>query len=166
MHSHGTYYEHRDRASRLLAHQLKHSVATRLIPQMKDSSHTLISDPMGINDTFKSFYFSVYTSEFPSDTTNMTTFLGELETPTVEAETADYLDFPLNLEEVIQSNKSMQSGKAPGPDGFPTGFFKKFYTKLAPLLLSMYNASLEQGSLPPTLTQASIALLLHFLFLF
>lgn len=54
----------------------------------------------------------------------------------------------------------MQSSKAPWPDGFPTEFFKKFNTKLAPLLLSMNNESLENGSLPPTLTQASIALLL------
>jgi hypothetical protein len=90
----------------------------------------------------------------------MTTFLGELETPTVEAETADDQYSPLNLEEVIQSIKPMQSSKASGTDGFPTEFFKKFHTKLAPLLLSMYNESLERGSLPPALTQASIVLLL------
>jgi hypothetical protein len=65
---------------------------------MKDSSHRMISDPTGINDTFKSFYSSLYTSAFPSDTANMTTFLGELETLTVEAETADDLDSPLILE--------------------------------------------------------------------
>jgi hypothetical protein len=62
----------------------------------------------------------------------MTTFLGELETPTVEAETADDLNSPLSLKEVIQSIKSMQNRKAPWPDGFPTEFFKKVYSKLAP----------------------------------
>lgn len=54
----------------------------------------------------------------------------------------------------------MQSSKAPGPDGYPTEFLKKFSGKLAPLLLAMYDESLDRGSLPPTLTQASIALLL------
>ena len=104
MHSRGTYYEHGDRASRLLAHQLKRSVVTRLIPQIKDSTH-LIFDTTGINDTFKSFYSSLYMAEFPPHTANMTTFLGELETPTVE--TVDYFNSPLNLDEVIQSIKSM-----------------------------------------------------------
>ena len=108
LHSLGTYYEHCDRASCLLTHQLKHRI--------KDSSHSLISDPTAINDTFKSFYSSPYTSEFPSDTANMTMFLSELQTPTVE--TADGLDSPLSLEEVIQSVKLMQSSKAPVPDGF------------------------------------------------
>lgn len=51
--SRGTFYEHGNRASWLLAHQLKRCAASRLIPQIRDN---LISDPSGINDTFKSFY--------------------------------------------------------------------------------------------------------------
>ena len=54
----------------------------------------------------------------------------------------------------------MQSGKAPGPDGYPVEFFKKFADKLLPLLLNMFNDSLDRGTLPQTLTKASITLLL------
>lgn len=54
----------------------------------------------------------------------------------------------------------MQSNKAPGPDGFPADFYKKCIAKLAPLLSSMFNESLTCGSLPPTLTEALIVLLL------
>ena len=39
----------------------------------------------------------------------------------------------------------MQSNKAPGPDGFPIEFFKTFIGKLAPLLLSVFNESLDSG---------------------
>ena len=56
--------------------------------------------------------------------------------------------------------KLMQSGKAPGPDGYPIEFFKKFADKLIPLLLDMFNDSLDRGALPQTLTEASITLLL------
>lgn len=54
----------------------------------------------------------------------------------------------------------MQSGKSPGPDGYPVEFFKKFSNQLAPLLLKMFEDSLQKGTLPPTLTQASISLIL------
>ena len=70
----------------------------------------------------------------PSDTTNMTQFLEELTIPSVPPEVADDLDSPLTLDEVMQSTRSMQSGKAPGPDGFPPEFLKKCDAKLAPLL--------------------------------
>lgn len=54
----------------------------------------------------------------------------------------------------------MQSGKAPGPDGYPIEFYKKFSDKLTTILLNMFNDSLFRGSLPQTLTEASITLLL------
>lgn len=44
--------------------------------------------------------------------------------------------------------------------GFRSNFSKHLLVNLAPLLLSVFNESLESGSLPPTLTQATIALLL------
>ncbi|KAI5085645.1 hypothetical protein C0J45_2327, partial [Silurus meridionalis] len=52
------------------------------------------------------------------------------------------------------------SGKSPGPDGFPTEFFKKLSPQLSSLLLSVFEGSLNDGYLPPSLRQASISLLL------
>lgn len=53
----------------------------------------------------------------------------------------------------------MQSGKAPGLDGFPSEFYQKFSDQLAPLLLDMFNNSFELGTLPSSLTQALISLI-------
>ncbi len=54
----------------------------------------------------------------------------------------------------------MQSGWALGCDGFPIEYYKTFSSKLVPILKSMYDKTLENGSLPPTLTQATISLIL------
>ncbi|KAI4883322.1 hypothetical protein NFI96_024832 [Prochilodus magdalenae] len=43
---------------------------------------------------------------------------------------------------------TMQNNKAPGPDGFPVEFYKKFSDKLVPLLLAVFNESLSSGILP------------------
>ncbi len=106
---------------------------------------------------FCDFYSSLYKSESLSDTAEMNTFLDGLNFPVIDSDAANGLDAPLAVEEIILALKSMQNNKAPGPDGFPVEFFKKFHDKLAPLLLSVYKES--HGSLPPTLRQACISLL-------
>lgn len=47
-----------------------------------------------------------------------------LEVPTVNCEMAERLERPITNMELLNSVKSLQSGKAPGPDGFPANFDK------------------------------------------
>lgn len=156
----GSFYEYGDKASRLMAHQLKRQAASRLIPRVRDQHQNLVTNPKDINNIFASFYSTLYTSEFPSDITNMEGFLNNLEVPVLEPGDVAVLDQTLEQREIIEAIRAMRSGKTPGPDGYPTEFYKKFENKLAPILLEVFNESLENGSLPPTLTQASISLLL------
>lgn len=156
--SRATYCEHGDKAGRLLAHQLRRQAAPNFILQIKDSTGVLHTDPTAINSTFSSFYFSLYSSEAPTDPTEMHSFLDELNFPTVNPEAARNLYSPLT--EIVTAIINMHSNKAPGPDGFPVDFFKKFNDQLALLLHSVYVESLQSGSLPPTLCQASINVLL------
>lgn len=62
----GTYYEYGDKASRLLALQLKRQSASNFITQIYDSSHSLTTNPAEINSTFASYYSNLYQSESPS----------------------------------------------------------------------------------------------------
>lgn len=73
---------------------------------------------------------------------------------------ASELEKVFTEEEFHSAVKSMQNGKCPGPDGFPSEFFKRFARELAPLLLSTYKESSTSGSLPPTMRQAVISLIL------
>lgn len=155
-----TYYEYGEKASRLLAHQLKRQAASRLIPQVKDQDQNIVTNPKEINNTFATFYSTLYTSEFPSDVTNMNSFLDNLELPTIEPGDREELDRPLKQLEITAAIGDMRTGKSPGPDGYPPEFFKKFKDKLVPIMLEVFNESLGNGYLPPTLTQAKITLLL------
>ena len=90
----------------------------------------------------------------------MHTFLDELQFPSVNPELVNQLDSALTTQELNSALQNMQNNKDPGPDGFPVEFFKAFQAKLIPLLYSVYVESLSLGSLPPTLRQASISVLL------
>lgn len=91
------YYEHGDKVSRLLAHQLHRQASLRMIPQIKDSSGILHTDPNTINSVFRSFYSSLYTSEFPSGTPDMNAFLSSLNFPTINPDVAKDLDSSLTF---------------------------------------------------------------------
>ena len=54
----------------------------------------------------------------------------------------------------------MQTGKCPGPDGFPIEFYRKYFDKLGPILLDVYNESYTLSKLPSTLMQATISVIL------
>jgi len=155
-----TYYEHGDKAGRLLASQLKGLTASRLITQVYDSSGSLTKNPSDINYVFFSYYSNLYKSEPPQDDSIMDSFLDGLNFPQIDVAVADDLDKPIELDAILKGIQLMQSGKAAGPDGFPIDFYKMFAKNLAPLLLDMYNDSLANGFLPLTITQASISLLL------
>ena len=154
-----TYYGHGDKASRLLAHQLRRQAASYIIPQIKDSSGTLHRDPTTINSVFHSFYSSLYGSESPSGTTEMNLFLDSLNFPVINSYPVKELDSPLTVEEITLAMRSMQNNKAPGLGGLLVEFLKRFQDKLSPLLHAVYKELLQHGILPPTLRQVSISLL-------
>ncbi|KAF0036602.1 hypothetical protein F2P81_011914 [Scophthalmus maximus] len=157
--SRSNYYEYGDKGGRLLAHQLKRQAFSRLITQIKDPLGALLSAPSDINVTFKTS--ALYQSNSQTDNTTMDRFFFfNPDVPAIDPAMGLNLDSPLVLQEIVDAISSMQSNKAPGPDGYPTEFFKKFSSELAPLLLDVYSESIKRGTLPPTLTQASISLLL------
>ena len=106
--SRATYYEHGDKPSRLLAHQLKRQTTSRLIPLIPLAQ-------LCINDIFREFYISLYESESSSDTTEMTSFTQNLDIPKVDPTTANELDAPFNLEVIKSTIKAMQNNKTPVP---------------------------------------------------
>ncbi|KAF0035372.1 hypothetical protein F2P81_013130 [Scophthalmus maximus] len=158
--SRSNYYEYGDKGGRLLAHQPKRQASSRLITQIKDPVGALLSAPSDMNATFKTFYSALYQSDSQTDNTTMDRFFNNLNVPAIDPAMGHNLSSPLVLQEIVDAIISMQSNKAPGPDGYPTEFFKKFCSKLASLLLDVYSESIDRGKLPPTLTQASISLLL------
>jgi len=114
---------------------------------------------MKMNDEFKYFYTSLYTSESTGDSSHLDSFFNSLDVPTTHPDFVNDLEGDITVEELTTAAKSMQCGKCPGPDGYPAEFYKRFLHKLAPILIDMFNELFESLKLPQTLTQASISLI-------
>ena len=87
-------------------------------------------------------------------------FFDNLTLPSVTTAQNSLLSGEISDAEILEAIKSLKCNKTPGPDGYISEFYKKFALILCPLLRNMFNESLSSGSLPPTLRQVAITLLL------
>lgn len=70
-----------------------------------------------------------------------------------------HLARPLTAQELLQALQGMQSGRAPGMDGLPVGFYKSFWTTVGEDMLEVTNDSLNHGVLPLSCKRAVLTLL-------
>lgn len=154
------FFEMGDKAGRLLAHQARAAALSRLIPKIKSATGEVTSDPMEISRTFQEFYSELYSSQCPSSVWDGVNPLDEITFPQLDEGLSGALGGPIRLAEVQEAIMTLQNGKTPGPDGFTVEFFKLFSAFIAPALCSMFNESFSEGRLPPTLSEATISLLL------
>uniref|UniRef100_A0A8C7ZH32 Reverse transcriptase domain-containing protein n=1 Tax=Oryzias sinensis TaxID=183150 RepID=A0A8C7ZH32_9TELE len=152
------FYEHGEKPSRLLAHQIKVMEERNQIEEIITKSGTKTSDQQAINTEFKMFYKDLYSSEV-EDANLVNNFFEDLSIPLISQKNKTELENSVTLEEVKQAIKDLQSSKAPGPDGYTVEFYKSFIDRLAPVLLQVYNESLCLGRLPQTLYQATISVI-------
>lgn len=153
-------YEHGEKTGRLLAHQLKQRTANQSIPEIRNDQGVRCTDTSEINTSFFKFYQTLYSSPSSQSTSDIENFFQNINVPELDPNVATTLDEPISTAEIMLAIQSMQSGKSPGPDGYPSDFYKKFSSQLSPLLRSVFEESYTSQSLPPTMRQAVISLIL------
>ncbi len=155
-----TYYDQGEKPTKWLAWQLKKLTSEISINEIRNEKGVITTDPGEINDTFVSFYNSLYQSKTPTSPSNRNNFLDGLDFPSITVETRSELDRELEPEEVSNAILNMKGGKAAGPDGLPIDIYKKFKDKLISPLLDTYVEGFQQGCLPPLMRNALIILIL------
>lgn len=111
----------RERASKLLYHQLRQSAVAAYIAEIQ-AAHNIFTDQLDFNNQFNQFYQEIYTSR-SSDKIETHYFFYKLEFPTISEQEKDNLDRPLSVKEIQQAITQMRSGKVLGTDGFPVEFY-------------------------------------------
>lgn len=71
----------------------------------------------------------------------------------------ELLNRDLSVEELQFVLRAMKNGKAPGCDGLPPEFFRRFWEDLGPLLLQSFQHSLRVGKLTPDQRRGIISLI-------
>lgn len=98
--SKGMLYEYGDKASRLLALQLKHKATSRHIVQINVQSVGLTTCPVKRNSAFKEYCSKLYTSEPPPIDSNMNKYLDNIDLSTIDISTQLSLNKPITVEDL------------------------------------------------------------------
>lgn len=154
-------YEHGDKPGKYLAYLTKKKADSQMISSIKDDQGHSSSDVTIINNTFVNFFKTLYKAESPCNSLSlMDVFFSKIELPSILEDQKLALNGPILKEEVLSAIGSLHTGKAPGPDGLSSEFYSEFQDVLVDPLLEMFNYSLENGILPPSLREANISLIL------
>lgn len=154
-------YESGNKAGRYLAYLTKKKANSQTIGSVMDDHGKLSFDTLNINSTFKTFYENLYKSEQqPDSLRKMEDFFLSLNLPCLSEERRATLNAPLSKGEILSAIRGLQSGKSPGPDGLSVEFYKEFPDILIEPLLEMFNDSLAKNTLPRSLREANISLIL------
>lgn len=114
-------HEFANKPNRYLANLLRNMVSSHNIPC--DSSGLLKYDNIIINDTFKTFYKQLYTSQFKSPyKQEMHNFFSGLNLPIITETQRDDLCKPIIQSEILKVAQMLPNNKDPGPDGFSGEF--------------------------------------------
>uniref|UniRef100_A0A3P9N8A8 Reverse transcriptase domain-containing protein n=1 Tax=Poecilia reticulata TaxID=8081 RepID=A0A3P9N8A8_POERE len=90
----------------------------------------------------------------------METFFSKIKLPNLPEDKKKDLNAEISEAEVKRAIRSLQGGKAPGPDGLTSEFYKIFMDLLSKSYLSMLNDSFGTSVLPTSLREGNIYLIL------
>ena len=152
------FYEHGDKAGRLLAWQIKQRQTERTITVIEGPLGNIV-DPIKINEAFRDYYEKLYSSECPPNQKLQSQFLDNLNIPKLSEEDQIDLEKELTIQELSAAIDAMTAGKTSGPDGLPIDIYKKFKDKLLSPLLDMLLEAFQEGLLPESMRGALITLL-------
>ena len=137
------YYEQGEAARRFLAQRVKQQFNRTLITSVENENGTLVTNRGEINESFKTFYQKLYTSQGGMEQEEIDRFLSQVDLPTLSEEKLKEIGGDITLEEVQQAIRKISSGKAPGNDGLPIDFYKEFIDLLAPRLVTVFQDAVK-----------------------
>lgn len=127
---------------------------------MEDANGVIYKDQADLEKIYSDYYSKLYTSPppFVDQTRAKRKCLKSIYNCLSESMKAG-LVAPICLEELEEDLKGMDPGKALGPDGVITGFFKSYWDIIKEDYMYMILRAVQENSMPVGITRGTISLL-------
>ena len=105
---------------------------------------------------FQNYYKHLYTQPQLKEENQIIGFLESLKLPLLSTVQSNKLIAEITEEELNNAISRLKANKSPGPDGFPSEWYKAFRSELTRSLLKTFNTALKEGKTPPSWREATI----------
>ena len=89
----------------------------------------------------------------------MDKFFERYNLPRLNKEEIENMNRPITSNEIETVTKNFPTNKSPGSDGFKGEFYQKFREELTPIVLKLFQKIAEEGTLPNSFYEATVALI-------
>ena len=86
-------------------------------------------------------------------------FLEKHNLPRLNQEEIENINRPITSTEIETVIKNLPTNKSPGPDGFTGEFYQTFTEELTLILLTLFQKTAKEGTLPNSFYEATITLI-------
>ena len=115
-------------------------------------------DNTEIQRIIRDYYQQLYDNKM-DNVEEMDKFLEKYYFPKLNQEEIENLNRPITSTEFKTVIKNLPTNKSPLPGGFTGEFYQKFRKELTPILLKLFQKIGEEGKLPNSFYEATIALI-------
>jgi len=128
------YYEAGPRSAKILARRLQKQRADNTIYKIKHpASNILQYKQEELQNSFEKYYTTLYSQPQLENEQQIEAFLKSLNLPTVSEEHNTIMTAAITETELSGAISRLKTNKSPGPDGFPSDWYKAFRTELLPI---------------------------------
>ena len=143
--SRARWLEEGERPSRYFFRLEKERIEKNFVRSIYDHNGSEVFSREDVEHAHVQFYTNLFATE-PIDDSAQSALLNEVHASLSQPD-CDSCEGQISLDELSKSLKSMNTGKAPGPDGLSVEFFVKFWNLLGPCLCQVISCCFADGAL-------------------
>ena len=126
--------------------------------KIRNESGKITTGNKEIQRIIRDYYQQLYANKM-NNVEEMDKFLQKYNFPKLNQEETENLNRPITSTEIETVIRKLPANKSLGPDGFKAEFYQKFREELTAILLKLFQKIAEEGKLPNSFYEATIALI-------
>lgn len=153
------WYEKGEKSNKYFLNLITRNQVRKCISKIQKEDGTFTTDNTEILDLQAAFYKKLYSNKCTKTEHEIELYLEKLAIPKLNENDRNQCEGVLTLDECHSVLKQFKNNKAPGNDGIPVDFYKKFWPLFGKLMVESFNDSYKTGQLTTSQRQAVISLL-------